>query len=106
MITMSAPEIQSLKESISEVNDKVSEILFYLHNDPKTGRVGLVQQVKDHEKLSESMSDDITKIQQQKAIDVAVRKSTMAIFGTIGGLIGGAIIWLAKIIATYLLAKI
>jgi len=105
MVTMSLEEISELKVQMSEINKNVNSILFYLHNDPNTGKVGLVQQVKNNENQIEELNEKHDKMLLERTVDKAVRKSTMAIFGTIGGLVGGAIIWLAKIITTYVLAK-
>lgn len=77
---MSEKDVEVLKK-------KVDLILFYINNDEGTGRKGIVNQLED---LKDKVDKFIVKYNQNEA----VKKAKM----TIWGMIGGAVIWLFKIL--------
>lgn len=76
-------------DEVKELTAKVDKILFYLYNDDKTDTKGLVQQVRD-------MRHDLDKVIVNQKISMAKR----AVWNTVFGAIGGAALWLGKVLIT------
>ena len=103
---MSTAEVEGLKSQVNIIDDKVDRILSYLDNDEKTGRIGLVTQIKHHEINVQALTLKIVEMEHQKSIDKAVSNTKMAVWGSIGGGIMLFATWLFKILLPFFLSKI
>lgn len=78
---------------ISEIKDGLSRILFYLENDEKTGKKGLVKEMDmlkdDVQGLRNTLTNFIAEYRQEKAVN----KAKVGIIGAIGGSIVTALTW-------------
>lgn len=95
---MSAPEIKTLRENVSELktqvvhNDKkLDRIIYILNNDEGTGQPGLVSQVK-------SMQGKVNLFIEEYEKKEAVKKGKLGLMATIFGAIGTSIAFFFKYI--------
>ena len=84
---MSEKDIQYLK-------DNVQKILTYLHNDEGTGELGLVAEVKQ---LKKEFSAFVSEYHTSQA----VKRAKIGLLGTIGGVLGTGLVWVAEKIVSH-----
>jgi len=77
------------ERDIEYLKDNVNKILMYLHNDEGTGKKGLVAQVAQIQSKLDSFISTYETTQ-------AIKKAKIGIIGTIGGVIGTAIVWIIE----------
>lgn len=85
---MSEKDVEALKKD-------VQKILSYLHNDDETGEKGLVAQVR-------IMQKDFNEFTAAYKTEQAVKKAKIGLLGTIGGFIGGFLLWVAEKIVEHI----
>jgi hypothetical protein len=76
---------ETQKNQLQKLTENTTRILFYLENDPSTGRIGLVEKVKIIEDL-----------QNQMLLREKVFRAKAGVFG----FLGGGILWIGKILIT------
>lgn len=71
-------EIEKLNSKYESLDKKVDKILFYLENDNKTNKKGLVQQVTE-------LKTDIDEIKTKERVKIGKVGVISSILGAIGG---------------------
>lgn len=82
---------------IEEMEKKIDQVLFYLHNDNHTGKKGLVQEMADLKNEIFNVKVDITAFINEYKKQEAVKQAKV---GVIAALVGGSaslVVWLVKI---------
>lgn len=87
---------------IEEIEDKLTQLLFYIHNDNHTGRKGLVQEVSDIKsdisKVKSEIFDFMNKYKEKEAVKAAEQRTAIIVTSAfVSGLVG-LIGWVLKII--------
>lgn len=87
-------DLQEIKHDQKDIKDDLKRLLFYVENDPKTGRKGIVTDVEDlknsQDGLRKTMVDFISDYRQ----DQAVKRAKIGVIGMIGGTLGTGLWWL------------
>ena len=101
-------DVNNIRQGLNNCQIAISRIESYLHNDPATGRDGLVKQVEIHHNVFneikskevfdriDQVEDRVDKIEEREKVE----KGKKAVWSTVYGFIGGGLLWLAKILLT------
>jgi uroporphyrinogen-III decarboxylase len=76
------------------IEKKIDRILSYIEDDPKTGRIGMYQQVQNNTKSNKENKDEIQTVKD----DIKTDKKVLAGKVTVLGFIGGCVLWLLKLV--------
>ena len=76
------------------IEKKIDRILSYLEDDPKTGRVGIYQQVQNNTDCINKNKEDIQDVKD----DIKTDKKVLTGKVTVLTIIGGAVIWIVKLV--------
>lgn len=85
---------------ITEIKDSLNRILFYLENDSKTNRKGLIMDVEELKEDLESVKKNLTDFINEYRQAQAVKAAKASVWGIVGGAIVSFIIWLFKLLVT------
>ncbi len=83
-------------EEIHSIKDSLQRILFYLENDGKTGRKGLVMDVEDLKEDVESVKKNLNDFINEYRQAQAVKAAKASVWGIVGGSVVSFVIWLLK----------
>lgn len=87
---------------IDEIEDRLSQLLFYIHNDNHTGRKGLVQEVADIKaditQVKREILDFMTKYKEKEAVRAAEQKTAIVVTSAFVSAIVAIVGWIVKII--------
>ena len=79
---------------LQDLRNDIKEVLFYIRNDPRTGRKGLVKEVEDlkasQDETNEKLIDFITEYRK----DQAVKRAKVGLIGAIGGAVATCLGWI------------
>ena len=102
-INLVSDQNKELDNKIDSVDNKVDRILYYMNDDPLTGSIGLVQKVKHTEFNIQALTSKLMDVEQERKIELAVKKATIRTWAIIAGFGGGVAGWLFKFILGILL---
>lgn len=85
-----------MASEVQEIKDVLHRILFYLENDPKTGKKGLVTDVEDVKQHVRSVEEKLDEFIYEYNKAQAVKAAKASVWGIIGGGVVSAVIWLIK----------
>ena len=83
------------EKEVAALSKKLDQIMFYLHNDDKTGHKGLVSKVED-------LHNDFHDFKNKYETNQAIRKTAMGIYGAIGAGIFVAAKWLVTMLIEHI----
>ena len=76
------------------IEKKIDRILSYIEDDPKTGRIGMYQQVQNNTESTIKNKDDIEAVKE----DIKTDKKVLTGKVTVLTVIGGVVLWVVKFI--------
>ena len=76
------------------IEKKIDRILTYIEDDPKTGRMGMYQQVQNNTECVVKNKDDIQDLKE----DIKTDKKVLTGKVTVLTVIGGVVLWIVKFI--------
>jgi hypothetical protein len=91
------PSHKELEDHLNTITNDMRQVLHYLHNDDRTGKKGLVQEMADFKLEFYALQDTVAEFIHEYKKKEAIREAKV---GLIAALVGGGaslVVWIAKI---------